>query len=340
MKRFDDSVPSANTPIAKNKFYDYEHGIFKCMVMRVHYTDEETNLTQGAKNPQVTYDVIVIGGKREGHIFNNVRDASALGGQYNYHEKIWRAASEPSFVKSDGGKEAIEQDGDIVFVAFVDGVTDAPVILGGGTSPLDEDQTGATKEDGPRMLFEYNGVNVLIDKDGQLFVTRKKGEQNPDLETFVPNEEEDPHVKVKFEGEIVELEDDNGNIVTIDSENQKITICSVKEIELKSDVIKMIAESEFRVETKTVNIETIDYNLNSTNVNVSATDTNIDSTNVNVSGSQTNINSGTTAITGTTLLGGGGPGVARLGDRSIGSGNHGKPVISTIVQSSSRVFSS
>lgn len=339
--RFDKSIPSANTPTASSRSSYYDYGIYRCMVIRVNYIDNPKNISKGSNNPEVDYDVIVLGGKREGHIFTNVKDAGTLGGQYNYSEKIYRATSEKSFVSSDGGKEAAEQDGDIVYVAFIDGVTNAPIIIGAGTQHLDFNKTGATEADSQRMLFQYNGVNVLIDKDGQLFVTRKKGELDSELGAFVPNEEEDPHVKVKFEGEIVELEDDNGNIITIDSENQKITICSVKEIELKSDVIKMIAESEFRVETKTVNIETEEYNLNaSTSVNIDTQTTTVNSNSVNINGAATAINSGTTAITGTTLLGGGGPGVARLGDRSVGTGNRGKPVISTIISGSSRVFSS
>lgn len=51
-------------------------------------------------------------------------------------------------------------------------------------------------------------------------------------------------------------------------------------------------------------------------------------------------NSSTTSVNGTTiLLSGGGLPVARVGDKAIGTGNHGAPVISTIIAGSSKVFS-
>lgn len=309
MKRSDGSIESSNLPFYSSKFSKLEQNIYRCMVINVYFIDDEQNLTNGSLNQEVLYDCIVIGGKLNGHILTNVKDSRMLGGQYNYSEKVWRASSNKSFLPENGGKKIAEQDGDIVYVGFLDGNTNFPIILGGSLNNQDMSQTGAKKDKGPRLLFQYNGINVLIDKNGQLYVTRKQGEYKSDLEAFVPTEKK-PHSKVSFEDKIIKIEDDNDNVVIIDSENQKITITSKKEIDLTSDIIKMIANTKFSIETKTVNItaETVSIDAN------------------------------TTTTSGTTLLAGGGLGVARLGDRAVGSGNHGSPVVSTIIQASNKAF--
>jgi hypothetical protein len=310
MRRIDKSIESANIPSAYRRMGNYDASVHRCMVIRRYFTDDNKNVTKGSTNQVVTYDCIVIGGPKDGIILDSVRDASSLGGQYNYSEQIWRPVSKVSFTP-ERGAQLEEQDGDIVYVSFLNGNKSFPVIIGGDKQALNE-EVGATKQDGPRMLFQYNGIHVLIDKDGQLFFTRKAGEIDSELREFVPDEENDPKVKVSFEGDNVLLEDDGGNRILIDAENQKIFIETEAEFEINTQTLKMIADAEFSVETSVANI----------------------------TASAVNINASTTNISGNVFMGGGGPGVARIGDRAVGTGNKGRPVVSTIISGSGNTFSS
>lgn len=176
-----------------------DFSIYRCMVTAVNYIDDPDNITLNALNPQVTYNVIVIGGRYNGAAIDNVRASSFLGGQHNYSERIFRAAT------SDPEKRNLEsQDGDIVFVGFMGGSRNAPFILGGGTQPLDRDNTGARRSEGPRARMEYNGIFFEVDRAGDFTLRRKGGALNSDSNVFIP--------------------DQTGNKLTLKVESQKLTI--------------------------------------------------------------------------------------------------------------------
>jgi hypothetical protein len=124
-----------------------------------------------------------------------------------------------------------------------------------------------------------------------------------------------------------------------------------------------ITESEFEILSSGSGKITVDSTLDinasgATNITVDstldinasgATNITVDSTlDINASGA-TNIKSdgpitieasAVLQLNGTQIIiGGGGPPVARLGDTAIGTGNLGAPVVSTIIQGSSKVFS-
>ena len=197
--RNDGSVQSANTPdsrfMSKNKV-DRDHAIYRCMISKVNYIDDTGNTT--FQNKQVTYNAVIIGGKKEGQEIQNIKSAFDYGGEHNFHEKVWRSI-EPN-TKGIGEKPIAEQTGDIVFVAFIQGDTSAPVIIGGGTQPLDEDSTGATRADGHRMRSQYNEVFEEINKDGEWEFTRKGGAYDDAKDFFTPQDkQESPEEEKKFE---------------------------------------------------------------------------------------------------------------------------------------------
>jgi hypothetical protein len=268
------------------------------MVTKALFVDDKENISKDAADstPEVTYEAIIIGGPRSGQVLTNVRDCSFLGGETNYSEKTWKPSSTPNFARK-GGKPLSQQDGDCVYIQFQGGNLSYPIIIGGAPQYKNKTKTGTKKADAPRLLFEYNGVNVLIDNKGQLLVTRKGGTAKDG--GFTPGTSFE--TKVHFLEKSVVLEDKNGNKITIDSESKKISVVAPEQFELTSKVIKLMADNSFTLETQTVNIS---------------------------AGSVVNIDAPQV------LLGGGGPGVARLGDTAIGSGNHGAPVVSTIIQGS------
>lgn len=219
MYRSDGSVVSANTPQDGNIFKEEDFAIYRCLVIKTYYTDDNNNISSGAESPEVVYDCKIIGGFREGAILPNCRVAGAYGGQFNYSERIFRASPGPT-----GGSKAKplnQQEGDIVYVGFLNGDPAYPVILGGGNHQLDGSKTGAAAADGPRVIEEYNGVIRNINKDGEFKLTRQGGEFQEDH--FVPAE---GMVEATFEMNIDEilLKDGNDNTVQIDKAADALNI--------------------------------------------------------------------------------------------------------------------
>lgn len=221
MQRQDGSVKSANTPtydrLAKNRV-DKDYGIYRCMITRVNFTDEETNLT--FENKQVTYEAVILGGPKEGQVLQNVKAMNDYGGEFNYAEKIYR----PVETKNLKDKRISEHKGDIVYIGFLQGNLRAPVILGGGVQPFDKDSTGATKADGFRMRKEYNGVFEEINKSGEFELLRKGGELNEETGVLTPasGEAEEFEARLKFSDNIMLWEDPN-SYIKFEKEEKKRT---------------------------------------------------------------------------------------------------------------------
>lgn len=198
-KRQDGSILSSNTPdkrFMRTEKVDRDYSIYRCMITKVRYIDDPDNYT--FQNKQVVYNAVILGGKMEGQEIQNIKTANMYGGQHNFHEKIWRAI-EPN-ARGMGNKSVAEQEGDIVFVAYVQGSTSAPIIIGGGTQPLDEDSTGATRADGHRLRSQYNGLFEEINKDGEWEFTRKGGSYDTSKDFFTPQDkQESPEEEALFE---------------------------------------------------------------------------------------------------------------------------------------------
>lgn len=222
-RRSDGSVESANTPTRERLYKDLDSRIFKVLITKVFYTDNSRNLSFGGQNPEVIYEGVTIGGKTEGRSVINIRDASYLsGGKNNYSERIYRAASRP--ISGETSTPLNKQDGDVVYVAFINGDPQFPIIVGAATHPLDADNTGATKEDGPVARWEYNGIFFKVDKGGNMTLTRKGGEFKSKEGYFEPEADGD---KVTFKIEAQKMTTTFGKDVikkTEDGDNEKVTL--------------------------------------------------------------------------------------------------------------------
>jgi len=180
----DGSAISANYPSQGSTYQPIDNRLFRAMVIDVDYVGSPNNITNNTENPQLTYTVLILGGILEGQRITNCMVSSQYGGMYNYHERVFRKASKPltqTLLK--------DQDGDVVLVQFLQGDTSCPQIMGGAPSPRDYNKTGATKEDGPRVVEQYNGVYSNINKDGEYKLHRKGGMYDSDKDYFIPSDE-------------------------------------------------------------------------------------------------------------------------------------------------------
>jgi hypothetical protein len=167
--RPDGSLQSSNTPTHDNigRFRE-DYNLYRCMVTKVYYADDINNVTKNAQNPEVLYDVVVLGGFRSGQPISNCRLASFLGGNSNYWERTLKAASQPL---SD--TRLSDQDGDIVYVMFIQGHKAYPVIIACGNGI--DDENAATSITGPRDRKVYNGITEQIDKNGNWSLNQAGG---------------------------------------------------------------------------------------------------------------------------------------------------------------------
>ena len=257
------AIASANTPTPLNNFSRMDNNLYRCMVTRVCYVDDPMNVTTNAVNPQVLYELVVLGGFKEGQQITNARLASWLGGQYNYAERILRAASTPL-----NEMPLEEQDGDIVFVQFIQGDRLAPIIVGLGTQQLDGDGTGARIADGMVWVEQFNGVETRIDKDGNYSVIKKAGEEEDGV--FVPSETEIESKICLGANEKITISTNTGAAIEIDGSGDSISIKNSGgiEVNITSSSISINGGTSATVSADTVNLESDTINLNAGMVNV------------------------------------------------------------------------
>lgn len=222
IKRSDGSIiPSSLQGSHHRKMVEMDFAQYRCLVIKKYYTDDEKNLT--FVNKQVTYDVLILSGRREGQIIPNVKlSTSNGGGQYNFEERVLRATS-----KAFSGDKAVplsEHDGDVVYVSYINGHTSNPVIVNMGVQSLDLDYTGATQEDGPIYKKEFNGIGELVGKDGKHTTYRKEGEYQAEEDYFKPSEEESFLEQTIKEGEKSTKTYKSGLKIEEDGENDKVEI--------------------------------------------------------------------------------------------------------------------
>lgn len=216
--RQDGSVQSSSTPTFQNAGRKEDFALYRCMITDVIYTDDPDNITANAANPRVLYNVVVIGGFATGQKISNCRLSSDLGGNSSFWERTLRASS------FDISQTALEDcDGDIVLVQFNQGHTGSPVIVGLDQGIDTADFIGATMEEGPRSLRQYNGVQETINNDGELELQVKGGEATPEDGSFEPNEEPLFTYKVSKD-EAVTMVFKSGLKVSYDGQNDSVSI--------------------------------------------------------------------------------------------------------------------
>lgn len=195
-ERHNGSLQSTNVPTSQNIVKNNDNNIYRCMIIKVLFSDDKDNITSGATIPEVLYDVIILGGFKSGQRISNCRLASILGGNNNYYERILKATSK---VKKIDKIRLNSHDGDVVYVQFVQGHSAYPVIIGLDKG-IQTNYKAATKEDGERLQWQFNGIFQEINKLGEYCFVRYGGSTVDGV--FTPNTEAEYSKKI-LENEIV-----------------------------------------------------------------------------------------------------------------------------------------
>lgn len=167
--RPDGSIQSGNTPTHDNLNYTKDASIYRCLVIQTNFVNDQ-NFTVNASNPRVLYDVVILGGALEGHLLTDCRLLTELGNNTNYREIVLKASS-----KTLNEVPLQDHDGDIVFVAFVQGDQNYPVIIGLDSGLNTGELIGAKPEDGIREIRNFNGIKVETNSVGEYSLSRQGG---------------------------------------------------------------------------------------------------------------------------------------------------------------------
>jgi len=187
MQRDDGSIRSANTPVWGNRYQVRDHGLYRGVVRDVIFTDDDRNNSGGTSDPnEVLYNVMIIGGDRDGQIFSNARLMRSLGGHSNFEEKTLKKVEGltgldpmtfPLILPDLPVNEMSKWNGDTVYIQFLNGDVTMPVIVGHAYHQAAEPE--AAEGDGPRYRWKFNGLLKEITKDGEITWSKDNGSYLP-----------------------------------------------------------------------------------------------------------------------------------------------------------------
>jgi hypothetical protein len=161
--------------IEQEEYYGDEHnsmfGIYKGVIRSVIYSDNP----ESHSKDRLEYTVRV-----DGQDYQNAIDMRTSGGQFNYVEKVLHpiTANVEDGKISEGTYEE-KTNGETVWVMFIRGMSDFPLIVGSQQSPLNRKYQQSKAKDGIYDVKELNGMEFKVDKDGNYCVTQV-GLKTPD----------------------------------------------------------------------------------------------------------------------------------------------------------------
>lgn len=198
----------------------------------------------------------------------NARPLYKFGGAFNYEECVNRGYKIDD--KPDETRDFSAKAGDTVLVAFLNGESREAIILGGLTHPART--TSLDPSLGPQYRSEFNGIETVINEDGEYTLTFKGQPTNIDIlddkpEDALPAPEYDEEVGGSyFEFDItgsMELNDVATELPqsfridkadgTITTESGKISLKMTKEteqVDLLCKILNVTAEDKITKTTK------------------------------------------------------------------------------------------
>lgn len=145
------------------------HGTYKGLVIKKTHKEDENNRYKKS----TTYDVMIVGGPRDGETVTSAVPHCGFGGTDNYLETTYKPASK----KPDKDSPPHESDGSYVTLTFLDGHFGKPLITGGWPRSKD---FGISESDDVAVKGHFNGLDISINKDGTINLKYGSTEINMD----------------------------------------------------------------------------------------------------------------------------------------------------------------
>lgn len=346
-------IPSGMPTSQRNSNDHYRlFGIYRGMIVQTIYPDDKRSVSK----ERIEYVVRI-----RGQNYPNAVDATEMGGIFNYKTRVRKETTESKDDKIAVQTPREKMNGEVVFVMFLEGHGDVPVIIASDQHPRHGEYKKNKKEEGLFEIEEFNGIEISINKNSDYLI---KNVGRKDDKGKVQNQDAVGSM-IKMSGSTGDIEiNTHGSDGTADL-RAKFTKAD-KKMEFYAQNNKVIYDStgvsivdknnnEFKFTSAGMNMKSVDkMTIQSTGDSTLKSDAKVtvqgtggvdikSDGSVAVQGTGgTNLGSGSSAtqVQGQTVgLAGGGLGVSRVGDQVIGTGNLGAPVISTIVQGSTKVTS-
>lgn len=284
------------------------------------------------------YDVLVVEQQENKGtttlLYRNCMSSEGLGSIADFFEKALR----PKKKKTTKGDSVNlkGQDGAIVLLLCLDGMSDKGIIISALTHP---DRKTTLKDEGPRLEGEYNGLNIKVEKDGSATLTfrgatdnngkvldktqgdtvigiEKDGSFQTKHKTITHRLDKNGKASLTADNDISNTTKKNFNVTATESINMKAT----KDFNLQCVALVAKASGSATLECQKLAINSqSDIMIKGSQFKVEAE-------------AMAKIKATTITLDGLVSLGGdGGQPVLLLSTMFIGTGNLGLPVISTAI---------
>lgn len=225
-------IPDGSNPIYsmdRTGAQEKKFGIYRGIIKDVIHPEDKRNVSG-----HLEYAVTVLGQE-----YTGVQDFALGGGIFNSGRRVRRPSSAPTPLSVAPGGYEEGRDGEAVWVLFIGGDVDFPIIIGSDNHPRateNKQRPIPTKADGTLLDFEFNGIQFKVDKESN-FTIEHLGRKNSlaatgaalsGLPLNVPGIVENPEAillplgptKINFSG--------NGDIEFLINETPEFTLKFVK----------------------------------------------------------------------------------------------------------------
>lgn len=169
MIRSDGSVRSQNNPVWQNRAQPRDYGMYQAVVVSKKIPNLNLSSTT---NAELTYNVRILGGERDGQMIFDCRVSRTMGGHQNYSDTTLKPSEDPTNLPIGSqfnftqfvGKET----GDYVYLQFINGDPSLPIIVGFAKHPQDPNSEvpDLPLSLGQQKIQKFNGVKSTIDPSG------------------------------------------------------------------------------------------------------------------------------------------------------------------------------
>lgn len=152
--------------------------VYKNVSMRFGIVVNSYDVSQDKNISKLTteYDVLVFEQNQDRGattiLYRNCMSADGLGSIADFFEKTFRTKKKQN---NKGATDIKGQNGAIVLLLCLDGVSDKSIVIGAFPHP---DRKTTLKDTEPHLEGEYNGVNIKVESDGSTTLTFKGATDN------------------------------------------------------------------------------------------------------------------------------------------------------------------